>query len=160
MADYKKHHKERIEAWIDHLRSGTPREVTNIAVSPITADKGYSEEESAFVMTMHKYIHWSGNKFPAWSEAFLVLKSLGYRKVEVRMLDRSRLELLIWNLEHIGDLFRDLRGAITQKEFARRIGITDVHLSHIESGKAMPSLDVLKKLSRATGEESLDDRPR
>jgi transcriptional regulator with XRE-family HTH domain len=50
----------------------------------------------------------------------------------------------------IGARIRQLRGALSQQEFGRRLGITREHVSRIESG-AQPGTDVLRRLAEVTG---------
>jgi transcriptional regulator with XRE-family HTH domain len=45
---------------------------------------------------------------------------------------------------------RQLRGAASQQEFARRVGITREHVSRLEAG-TQPGTDVLRRLAEATG---------
>jgi transcriptional regulator with XRE-family HTH domain len=53
----------------------------------------------------------------------------------------------------IGSRVRTLRDALklTQDELARETGVTAQHISRIEGGLNVPSLDLLVKLSRALG---------
>ena len=50
----------------------------------------------------------------------------------------------------IGARVRQLRGAASQQEFGRRLGITREHVSRIESG-AQPGTEVLRRLAQVTG---------
>jgi len=54
---------------------------------------------------------------------------------------------------HIGSHVRAKRKALglTQDELARELGVTHQHISRIEGGQAVPSLDVLLNLSRRLG---------
>jgi transcriptional regulator with XRE-family HTH domain len=54
---------------------------------------------------------------------------------------------------HIGSHVRTKRKALglTQEKLARELGVTHQHVSRIESGQAVPSLDVLVNLSRKLG---------
>lgn len=47
---------------------------------------------------------------------------------------------------------RSLAG-LTQREVARRAGISQSMVAHVESGRAIPSLDVLRRLAGATGHD-------
>ena len=58
------------------------------------------------------------------------------------------------------DIYAEIRDAIislrrenhmTQKELARRTGITQANLSNLEKGQSKPSIDSLKKIADATG---------
>jgi hypothetical protein len=49
-------------------------------VDPTTTERDYSKADVEFMRAMHEYTLSSGRKFPTWSEALEVLKSLGYRK--------------------------------------------------------------------------------
>ena len=54
--------------------------------------------------------------------------------------------------EEVGRRIRELRGFyITQAEFARRIGVSQGHLSHIEHGETEMGAEVLLKISREFG---------
>jgi len=56
------------------------------------------------------------------------------------------------NLSEVGRRIRELRGFdMTQDEFARRIGITQSHLSALERGDNEPGASVLLSISRAFG---------
>jgi len=54
---------------------------------------------------------------------------------------------------HIGERIRFLRKSmgLTQKEFAKKIGITQGYLTEVESGKKQPSEKVLKLISHTFG---------
>ncbi len=52
-------------------------------VDPATCDKDYSRAEIEFMQAMQEYKHRSGRLFPTWSEVLEVLRSLGYRKVDL-----------------------------------------------------------------------------
>ena len=61
--------------------------------------------------------------------------------------ERARL-----NLREIGRRIRELLGFdMTQDEFARRIGITQSHLSALERGDNEPGASVLLSISREFG---------
>jgi transcriptional regulator with XRE-family HTH domain len=67
-----------------------------------------------------------------------------------RSNSRDRVEPLVW--ERIGRRIRELRGFdITQAEFARRIGVSQGHLSHIEHGETEIGAEILLKISREFG---------
>ena len=54
--------------------------------------------------------------------------------------------------ERIGRRIRELRGFyITQAEFARKIGVSQGHLSHIERGETEMGAEILLKISREFG---------
>src|SRR5262249_52052 len=50
---------------------------------PTTCEKDYSDEESIFMKARDQYKRANRRPFPTWSEVLEVLRSLGYRKVEV-----------------------------------------------------------------------------
>src|SRR4051812_3883295 len=52
-------------------------------VDPTTCEKDYSDEEIVFMKAMDQYKRANRRPFPTWSEVLEVLRSLGYRKVEV-----------------------------------------------------------------------------
>jgi transcriptional regulator with XRE-family HTH domain len=59
-------------------------------------------------------------------------------------------ERLDW--EKVGRRVRELRGFdITQAEFARRIGVSQGHLSHIEHGETEMGAEILLKISQQFG---------
>jgi transcriptional regulator with XRE-family HTH domain len=63
---------------------------------------------------------------------------------------RDAAESLDW--ERVGRRIRELRGFyITQAEFARRIGVSQGHLSHIERGETEVGAEILLKISREFG---------
>jgi hypothetical protein len=47
---------------------------------PTVSAREYDAEETAFLRAMADYQHRTGRKFPTWTEALAVLKSLGYRQ--------------------------------------------------------------------------------
>jgi transcriptional regulator with XRE-family HTH domain len=54
--------------------------------------------------------------------------------------------------ENVGRRIRELRGFdMTQKEFARRIGVSQGHLSHMERGEKEIGAEILLKVSREFG---------
>jgi transcriptional regulator with XRE-family HTH domain len=63
---------------------------------------------------------------------------------------RDTAEPLDW--ESVGRRIRGLRGFyITQAEFARRIGVSQGHLSHMEHGDTEMGAAILLKISREFG---------
>ena len=61
--------------------------------------------------------------------------------------ERARIDL-----RAIGRRIRELRGFdVTQEEFARRVGITQSHLSALERGENEPGASVLLAISREFG---------
>ena len=63
---------------------------------------------------------------------------------------RDTAESLDW--ERVGRRIRELRGFyIKQAEFARRIGVSQGHLSHIERGETEVGAEILLKISREFG---------
>jgi hypothetical protein len=48
----------------------------------LAAQDVHSDDEAEFLRAMAAYQERTGRKFPTWSEALQVLKSLGYRKVD------------------------------------------------------------------------------
>ena len=53
--------------------------------------------------------------------------------------------------KRLGDIVRELRGKLTQKEFATRLEIGQSTLSMWESGKVTPDLENLEKLAEVWG---------
>ena len=52
----------------------------------------------------------------------------------------------------VGQRIRGLRGFyVTQEEFARRIGISQSHLSTLEHGDAEPGAEIMLRISREFG---------
>lgn len=52
----------------------------------------------------------------------------------------------------VGQRIRELRGFyLTQEEFARRIGISQSHLSTLEHGDAEPGAEIMLRISREFG---------
>lgn len=52
----------------------------------------------------------------------------------------------------VGQRIRELRGFyVTQEEFARRIGISQSHLSTLEHGDAEPGAEIMLRISREFG---------
>jgi transcriptional regulator with XRE-family HTH domain len=52
----------------------------------------------------------------------------------------------------VGQRVRELRGFyVTQEEFARRIGISQSHLSTLEHGDAEPGAEIMLRISREFG---------
>ena len=51
--------------------------------------------------------------------------------------------------EDIGKRIRDLRekAGITQQVLAEKVGVTSVHLSNVETGNAMPGVEVVIKIA-------------
>ena len=63
---------------------------------------------------------------------------------------RDKVESLDW--ENVGRRIRELRGFyITQAEFARRIGVSQGHLSYIERGGKEIGAEILLRISREFG---------
>jgi transcriptional regulator with XRE-family HTH domain len=63
---------------------------------------------------------------------------------------RDKAASLDW--EKVGRRIRELRGfSITQAEFARRVGVSQGHLSHIERGETEMGAAILLKISREFG---------
>ncbi len=60
---------------------------------------------------------------------------------------------LVSDMKHVGKLFREARGDMSQHQFGSELGITFVYVSRIERGLAMPSFRVIMKL-----EEFLENR--
>ena len=58
--------------------------------------------------------------------------------------------------DHIGKRIVLLRGEMSQKDLAKRSGIHRVQLSKYETGKAVPSDEVLQRLATALECDSLD----
>ncbi len=54
---------------------------------------------------------------------------------------------LISELDRLPVYFRAVRGAHTQIDFAARLGITNVHLSRIETGKVTPTFSLVRRLA-------------
>ena len=54
--------------------------------------------------------------------------------------------------KEVGQRIRELRGFyVTQEEFARRIGISQSHLSTLEHGDAEPGAEIMLRISREFG---------
>jgi len=54
--------------------------------------------------------------------------------------------------ENVGQRIRELRGFhTTQKEFARRIGVSQGHLSYMERGEKEIGAEILLRISREFG---------
>ena len=54
--------------------------------------------------------------------------------------------------ENVGRRIRELRGFdVTQNEFARRIGVSQGHLSYMERGEKEIGAEILLKISREFG---------
>ena len=52
----------------------------------------------------------------------------------------------------VGQRIRELRGFyVTQEEFARRIGISQSHLSTLEHGEAEPGAEIMLRVGREFG---------
>jgi transcriptional regulator with XRE-family HTH domain len=67
-----------------------------------------------------------------------------------RANSRDKAESLDW--KNIGRRIRELRGFdITQGEFARRIGVSQGHLSYVERGEKEMGAEILLKISREFG---------
>jgi hypothetical protein len=47
---------------------------------PNHSDEPYDDDESEFLAAMDEYIRRTGRKFPTWTEALDVLRSLGWRR--------------------------------------------------------------------------------
>lgn len=60
--------------------SGKPRD-RRACQERAKSEPDYTSEEVAFSTAMDRYKRTTGRKFPTWSEALSVLKSLGYAKV-------------------------------------------------------------------------------
>lgn len=71
--------------------------------------------------------------------------------VKGKMRGRPRRSETELDINALGQRIRELRGTITQEEFARWLGISQAQLSKYELGQSMLSLDVLAKLARKTG---------
>ena len=52
-------------------------------IDPTTCERDYNDEENIFMRAMDRYKRENRRPFPTWSEVLEVLRSLGYRKVEV-----------------------------------------------------------------------------
>jgi transcriptional regulator with XRE-family HTH domain len=55
---------------------------------------------------------------------------------------------IIVDVAHIGLRIRDLRGSILQEELATYLGVTQGHLSKVESGRIAPSLKMLVLMAK------------
>ena len=74
--------------------------------------------------------------------------SIGIRKS--RPIAQSKTGSLDW--ESVGRRIRELRGfEMTQKEFARRIGVSQGHFSRIERGEKEIGAEILLRISRECG---------
>jgi transcriptional regulator with XRE-family HTH domain len=56
-------------------------------------------------------------------------------------------------MSSLGSTVRRLRheADLTQEQLAERVEVSPSHISHIESGRKQPSLDLLRRLSREAG---------
>jgi hypothetical protein len=54
--------------------------VKPIVCDPATSDRSYDQDEVEFVLAMKSYQESRNRRFPTWTEALAVLKSLGYHK--------------------------------------------------------------------------------
>ena len=52
-------------------------------IDPTTCERDYHDEENIFMRAMDRYKRENRRPFPTWSEVLEVLRSLGYRKVEI-----------------------------------------------------------------------------
>jgi transcriptional regulator with XRE-family HTH domain len=57
-----------------------------------------------------------------------------------------------WDRKSAGQRVRALRGALSQTEFARRLGIAQVDVSRIELGVRSPSIETLLALATFSGQ--------
>jgi transcriptional regulator with XRE-family HTH domain len=63
---------------------------------------------------------------------------------------RAKESFVDWKV--VGQRIRELRGFyVTQEEFARRIGISQSHLSTLEHGDAEPGAEIMLRISREFG---------
>ncbi len=60
-----------------------------------------------------------------------------------------------WDTQALGQRIRGIRGKLSQREFAGKIGVTQVEVSRYERGMRTPPVDILLKLS-ALGNVSVD----
>jgi transcriptional regulator with XRE-family HTH domain len=75
---------------------------------------------------------------------------MSIEKKKSRQNSRHTTGSLDW--ERVGRRIRELRGFyITQAAFARRIGVSQGHLSHIERGETEMGPEILLKISREFG---------
>ena len=58
---------------------GRPRDAWG-AGDPATAERLYSDEESAFLRAMDVFIQCTGNRFPTFCDCLGVARSLGYQR--------------------------------------------------------------------------------
>jgi transcriptional regulator with XRE-family HTH domain len=72
-------------------------------------------------------------------------------KVKLKIRGRPRRSETELDIEAIGGRIRELRGTVTQEEFAQWLGISQAQLSKYELGQSIPSLDALTKLAKKTG---------
>jgi hypothetical protein len=49
--------------------------------NPATSDRIYDDDEAEFLAAIEAFRRRTGTKFPTWSDALAVARSLGYRKV-------------------------------------------------------------------------------
>jgi transcriptional regulator with XRE-family HTH domain len=67
-----------------------------------------------------------------------------------RLIVRRKVGSFDW--ENVGRRIRELRGFhFTQKEFARRIGVSQGHLSYMERGEKEIGAEILLRISRKFG---------
>lgn len=55
----------------------------------------------------------------------------------------------------IGEIVKNIRGDTKQGVFAKELGISQAHLSMIESNKKRPGVKVIKKLAEISGLNAL-----
>jgi len=53
--------------------------------------------------------------------------------------------------ERVAAKLRDIRGEMSQDDFAAKCGLSQTTVSQYEAGRSLPGLDSLVKIQRATG---------
>lgn len=72
-------------------------------------------------------------------------------KVKKKVRGRPRISAADVDLAGIGRRIRELRGQLTQEEFARTLGISQAQLSKYEAGQTAPPLGLLAHLAKWSG---------
>jgi len=70
----------------------------------------------------------------------------------VKSRPTRRRKPVTFDWEHVGQRIRQLRGfKMSQKEFSRRIGVSQGHLSYMERGEKEIGAEILLRISRTFG---------
>ncbi len=60
---------------------------------------------------------------------------------------------LVDEINTLGLMFRRARGDLSQREFARRLGISDSMVASIELGRRIPSVRIIRRLAALTRDQ-------